>query len=634
MRATTAFGASCTLSLVLLAETGCCAPATELSSAKDVAGSLHAQQRQSHLLPVRLSGAGRRGRGRPLEAGKSIASSCRGDGRRGSPSRALAVALRGGGGVGGGAPPVPRVSGDETPVSMQELTKFTVPLLLIWFSNPIMSLLDTAVVGMRSSVELAALGPATAICDRVAYVITFLASVTTSLAATALAAGDHRAAAAAATTGLAAAVITGTTVTALLCRYGRAILTKFLGGADRADAAILGPALQYVQLRALGYVAVTVSMVLQASCLAAKDLRTPIVVVAIQSFANLFGDLFLVFVVKWGIRGAAAATAAAQWAGAVAMAASVLPKLARLSPDRLRAPTLGALAEFAGLGLPTMLALTLQTATCGMLAFAASACETAALAAHQVMYTVFNLFCVIGEALSQTVQAYLPALLRTRRASLAPAAAGPKLAAESGNAGAVSSDDGSRGRGILLMGSAARQLMWTLLTVSAALGLVDAAGAAVLTTLAPFAFTPDHAVWAWMRRGAPLLAACLVVHALTFAMQGALLATRDVTSLALVYASASAFFGHAFVRARGHPETTVPGLWTTFAVFHVWRAVLFAAVLGFRHRGHGGGVEGNGGNGGNSMKGIRGDDGGNATEVEGRVAAVMAASDFTVQGSE
>lgn len=40
-----------------------------------------------------------------------------------------------------------------------------------------MSLVDTAVVGAQSSIELAALGPATSLCDNLAYICGFLAQV-------------------------------------------------------------------------------------------------------------------------------------------------------------------------------------------------------------------------------------------------------------------------------------------------------------------------------------------------------------------------------------------------------------------------------------------------------------------------
>ena len=39
----------------------------------------------------------------------------------------------------------------------------------------ILSLIDTSVVGTRSAVELAALGPGTMLCDYSSYIFTFLA---------------------------------------------------------------------------------------------------------------------------------------------------------------------------------------------------------------------------------------------------------------------------------------------------------------------------------------------------------------------------------------------------------------------------------------------------------------------------
>lgn len=46
----------------------------------------------------------------------------------------------------------------------------------------ILSLIDTSVVGTRSAVELAALGPGTMLCDYSAYIFTFLAIASASAA--------------------------------------------------------------------------------------------------------------------------------------------------------------------------------------------------------------------------------------------------------------------------------------------------------------------------------------------------------------------------------------------------------------------------------------------------------------------
>lgn len=49
--------------------------------------------------------------------------------------------------------------------SLGTLLRFTLPTLGIWLASPIMSLVDTSVVGLQSSLELAAMGPACNVCD-------------------------------------------------------------------------------------------------------------------------------------------------------------------------------------------------------------------------------------------------------------------------------------------------------------------------------------------------------------------------------------------------------------------------------------------------------------------------------------
>ncbi|CAN0157135.1 unnamed protein product, partial [Ectocarpus sp. 13 AM-2016] len=160
-----------------------------------------------------------------------------------------------------------------------ELVAFTLPLLVVWLSNPIMSLVDTAVVGAKSSVELAALGPGTSVCDNLAYMCGFLAQawlVTTNLGASALASGDSLKADRATRTGIFVGLGAGVVASAALLRYGRMLLQLFLGGNPAAVSSVLPHSCSYVYIRAMGFVAVTVSMVLQSAYLARKDIATPI----------------------------------------------------------------------------------------------------------------------------------------------------------------------------------------------------------------------------------------------------------------------------------------------------------------------------------------------------------------------
>lgn len=59
----------------------------------------------------------------------------------------------------------PTSAGSQVVPSLATLLRFTLPTLGIWLAGPIMSLVDTSVVGLRSSIELAAMGPATNVCD-------------------------------------------------------------------------------------------------------------------------------------------------------------------------------------------------------------------------------------------------------------------------------------------------------------------------------------------------------------------------------------------------------------------------------------------------------------------------------------
>lgn len=70
---------------------------------------------------------------------------------------------------------------------MVEIAKFSGPAVGLWLCGPLMSLIDTVVVGQGSSIELAALGPGTVFCDNTSYIFMFLSIATSNLVATSLA---------------------------------------------------------------------------------------------------------------------------------------------------------------------------------------------------------------------------------------------------------------------------------------------------------------------------------------------------------------------------------------------------------------------------------------------------------------
>ncbi|MBA0614233.1 hypothetical protein Godav_014554 [Gossypium davidsonii] len=75
---------------------------------------------------------------------------------------------------------------------IKEIMKFTGPATGLWICGPLMSLIDTAVIGQGSSIELAALGPGTVLCDYMSYVFMFLSVATSNMVATSLAREDKK----------------------------------------------------------------------------------------------------------------------------------------------------------------------------------------------------------------------------------------------------------------------------------------------------------------------------------------------------------------------------------------------------------------------------------------------------------
>ena len=84
---------------------------------------------------------------------------------------------------------------DDKPPSlptMADFRKFVIPCLGLWIAQPLLSLVDTAFIGLsakvpaQSAAQLAALGPATTFFDGATYLFAFLNVATTNLYSTAL----------------------------------------------------------------------------------------------------------------------------------------------------------------------------------------------------------------------------------------------------------------------------------------------------------------------------------------------------------------------------------------------------------------------------------------------------------------
>jgi Na+-driven multidrug efflux pump len=283
---------------------------------------------------------------------------------------------------------------------MSDLLRFTLPSMGIWLANPILSLIDTSMVGLCASggdalLELAALTPATALANNTGHAMGFLAVATTGLVARAQARGAHADTQRAVADAVAVAAAAGVALALLFLFASVPVLTAFNGP---ASAALVAPAATYTRIRALGFPAALIMSVGQASCLASRDPGPPLRAVVLAAAVNLVGDVVLCFGLGWGIAGAAAATVASQ----AAAAAVLLARLLRAAPGRpallaalpTRPPGGDALLRFARLGGPVAGVIFIKVAYFTWVTRAATTLSPTAAASHGCVTRQWRFICV------------------------------------------------------------------------------------------------------------------------------------------------------------------------------------------------------------------------------------------------
>ena len=433
-------------------------------------------------------------------------------------------------------PPVNLAKGDvDTVVSLRALLAFAAPTAAIWVVGPTLGLIDAAVVGTRSSVELAALGPGTVLCDYASYIFTFLAVAATNMLSLRFAKGDGEGASGALNDSLTVSLWLGVALAAATLVSAPTLLSLLVGGGNAATASsssaaaaaaatsgssdIIAPALSYVRVRAFGAPFALVGFVAQAFFLAALDAKTPLAAAALAGLLNLAGDVLLVCGLGWGIAGAALATVAAQAAAAAYLLISLRKPLragtAGPPPDKegvgrgharwtprvnslpamvTKLPSSEGTRELCGYAGPVVALLATKVALYSACAARAASAGGGApgAAAHHVAVSAFLFFACAGDAVCAGAQSFLP-----------PAIGSPRRAA-------------AVGKGLLRAGVVA--------------GVANAALAAVALSAAalPGAFTTCEATRKILASVAPVAAATLGLHCASMATEGMLLAARDL----------------------------------------------------------------------------------------------------------
>ena len=397
----------------------------------------------------------------------------------------------------------------------------------MYVSPTLLSLIDTAVVGQVSAIQLAAMGPACAICDAITGMMVFISVGTTNAVSTAVGSGDAHAAKRAASVsvvasfsiGCAIAVLLGLCVGPLVAKLAlpsAVASTMARTGGDMAAVAatqqLWASCVTYVRIRALSFPAALVLMSAQASCLGAKDSRSPTVATLVASSVNLVGDALLVLgPLSLGIAGAAWATVGCQLAAAGLLLRTLRRKGLVDAPALRTAPSRAELRRFFAFGAFILVLLSKQVVY-NQAVLLAAVLGTVAGAAHQCLYALFRLCCTLGDVTGATAQAFLPQYYRQLRP----------------------------GGKVVFDAAAARGTVRRIVAMTAIVAACNTAITFAVPLLRPGLFTTNLEVMRLMRRAAPIAAAGLLMHPSVVGMEGCLLATKDVRWLVSNYVATGA----------------------------------------------------------------------------------------------
>lgn len=192
--------------------------------------------------------------------------------------------------------------------------EIAVPALIAMLADPVLSLMDTGFVGRIGTTELAALGACTSI-----FHLSFNAFRATTQATTSLVASAENEATRKKVIGISLrfGLITGTLVMATLFLVGDLGLQSMGVG---KTSAMYKPASDYLYTRLWAAPAVLYIGVAEGIFRGNSDTMTPLRASWVAALLNLILDPFLMFVLGWNVKGAAAATAAAQFGAAATYA--------------------------------------------------------------------------------------------------------------------------------------------------------------------------------------------------------------------------------------------------------------------------------------------------------------------------
>jgi len=443
------------------------------------------------------------------------------------------------------------------------IVALAVPALGSLLLDPIMTAVDTALVGrLVGTTQLAGVGLSSIALTFFVVLFNPLIFVTTPAVANAAARGDTDEASRVTARGLWVATVLGTLGAAALF-FAAPSMTQWLAASNSSASAsaassstataklaltasqreVAKHAATYIQCRCLGFPALLATFVACGSFRGVRDTRTPLVAAAAANAVNLAGDFLLMLWLRWGVAGAALATAASQWVSAGMLVALLLKRelliwehLSRGPPSAKElAPLAKAAAALSVRNMSTMGVIFLGTSM-------VSAAGAVSLAAHEVLRQLYVVSVQAFSALDVATQSLV--------------------------ANHVGSGDAR----------SARQVLARALVVAVAVGGGVGVALALAAKSLPGAFTRDPAVAAAAAAVIPLIASFMPVDAAAAVLDGGLLGASDTAWVARSTLFVSGVCLAALLGARS-AGAGLFGVWAALKTLSTGRTV--AAALRF-----------------------------------------------------
>ncbi|MDU6679138.1 MULTISPECIES: MATE family efflux transporter [unclassified Actinomyces] len=372
----------------------------------------------------------------------------------------------------------------------REILRLALPALGALLAQPLFTTIDSAMVGHLGTEQLAGLALSSTILMTAVGLFIFLAYSTTSITARALGAGNIASGLRAGIEAIWLAALLGVITASALILAAPIIISWF-----RADTTVIPHAIAYLQYSSPGLVGMLVVLAATGTLRGLLDTKTPLYVATAGAAGNAALNAIFIYGLDMGIAGSGLGTAIAQTLMGIILVAVVV-KGARREGVSLK-PSFGGLLGATNAGLPLLVrTLTLRIAILATVAVVTRA-GAIALAAHQVVNTVWNFAAFALDALG--------------------------ISAQSLTGYSIGTGDRARTRALVR-----RITIWGVAT-GAVLGLVIIAASGLL----PWIFGTDPTMHSAAMRGLWIAGGFQVLAGFVFMMDGVLIGAGDNRFLAV-----------------------------------------------------------------------------------------------------